>query len=387
MATEEHAEFSASGSERWLRCPASIELSKKAPPQRESEYAAEGTRAHKLLEFLLKNRTKLGAALDTAKKTYPEDMVNHVMVAVDWILEEFNTEEYAELYSETKVDSSSFTCPDQFGTLDCAIVRKFGRLTVIDYKHGAGVSVDVVDDEGKLNSQLVYYALGILDQFRDDDFTEVELVIIQPRAFHESGDVIRRVVVPLQEIQDWIPVFKRGVRACKSGIPTYAAGKWCRWCPAATICPELKDNAMKQAQIVFSDKKGLQSLPELTAIKSIPNLGTMLEAADKLEDWIAKVREHACHVLEKGGEVKGWKLVQKRGTRKWKDANAVEKAWGDRAFAPRALLSPAQLEKNVKGSNEWVSKNTTVEVSGTTLVRADDRRAEVKPLERVFGKV
>ncbi len=388
-----HAEFSASGSQRWLSCPGSHALSKNAPPAPENRYAAEGTAAHACLEFLLKNVDNLTAAVLKAEKNpeWDADMIAHAIVAIEWITDRLNSEgKGATLLCETKVDASYFTCTGQFGTLDAAVVKEFGRLTVIDYKYGAGIAVDPVDDDGELNSQLVYYALGV-SKLYEHNFAEVELVVIQPRAYHESGDTVRSVSVPMEDLLAWIPKFRDGVMATSDKNAPLNPGKWCKYCTAATICPELKVKAMKDAQIAFSDQGGIESIPEPSMI-SIPHLGTILGACDKLEAWIKKVREHAEYALSKGRDIPGYKLVQKRGQRKWIDAaeTATEafKRFGSKALSEPKLLSPAQLEKAAKdatGIYEWVSARTTVESSGTTLARESDNRPAVTPAKVVFA--
>lgn len=388
---KDHAEFGASNAHRWLSCPGSIELSKKAPPQRESPYAAEGTEAHACFEFLLKNRTKLSQAVKIASKKYNADMVEHASNAVAWVVSRAKLIGGGDILSEQKVDSSAFTCTGQFGTLDAAIVQEFGKLVVIDYKYGAGVAVDPEGEDGEGNPQLVYYALALSHQYHHN-FTDVELVVIQPRAWHESGDSIRTVTLPIDKLLAWAPRFRDGVMATGDDKAPLAAGSWCKFCPATPICPELKERAMKAAQIVFSDAKGIEVLPEPKSF-AIPNLGRILDACDKLETWIEKVRDHATHVLESGGSVSGYKLVEKRSTRKWTDESrasvVARKLFGDRAFTEPELLSPAQLEKTGKTSimDEFIAAHTTSKSTGTTLVKDSDKRPAVNPIASVFSAV
>lgn len=385
-----HAKFSASGSSRWLNCPGSMELCAQAPEQRESEYAAEGTRAHECLELLLKNHNQLAAVRKIAAKTYPLEMVEYALDAVFWITDLLEAHKGAELLCETEV-RLDFIETGMFGTLDAAIVREFDRLTVIDYKYGAGIAVEPELD-GDCNSQLAYYALGISHKY-NHNFSDVELVVIQPRAYHESGTV-RSAVFTMDQLLAWEQKFKDGVARTKDPFTEFKTGPWCRFCSAALICPELKTNAMKQAQIVFAEDAGLVSVPEPKMIV-LPELGPALDACDKLEAWISKVREHAAHVLEKGYEVSGWKLVQKRSIRKWRDedktvAEAVDVV-GTYAYTQPELLSPAQLEKallkkmNKEKAAKWVNLRCDNVSSGTTLAQASDRRPAVKPIEQVFG--
>lgn len=378
-----HAKFSASGSSRWMNCLGSTALCEKAPPQSESDYAKEGTDAHACLEFILKNRAKKAAATIIAKKKYNDEQVQHALDTVRWIEGKLKQHENALLLCETRVDASPFTCEGQFGTLDVSIIEEFGRLVVIDYKYGAGIPVDPEE-----NSQLIYYALGIAHEY-NFNFSEVELVVIQPRAFHESGETTRSWVASMDEIMQWIPKFKGAVEKAQDPFAPLAAGSWCRWCPAATICPEIKENKMKEAQVVFDDEKGIVAKPAPTMI-SIQNLSTILPALDSLETWIEKVREHALHVLKRGEKIDGFKLVQKRSTRKWTNEEKIikeaKKKWGEKAFTKPELLSPAQLEKVIKNS-DWVNARVTDKSSGVTIARSDDKRLEVNTIEAAFTVV
>ncbi len=393
IATEAaHAKYGASKAERWLSCPGSIRLEAKAPPQAESVYAKEGTDAHACLEFLLKNRMNLAKAVKVAAKTYNQEMISHAEDAVAWVEEQMLTDPGAVLLSESRVDSSHFTMEGQFGTLDIAIVREFGRLTVIDYKYGAGVAVDADGEDGRGNPQLVYYGLALSHSF-GHNFSEIELVVIQPRAHHHSGNTIRTKILTMEQFLPWEFDFKAGVQVCEQDNAPLKAGTWCRFCPAAVICPELKQGALKKAQVAFSDEKGLGLVPKPDLI-SLPHLGTILEGIERLEEWIAAVRAHAFQVLEKGGKVQGYKLVAKRGQRRWADEDAssreARKRFGDIAFSAPELISPAQLEKMAKsypGITEWVKARVTVESSGNTLAPEADSRPAIRPMEEIFDDV
>lgn len=390
-AEKAHATYSASGSHRWLNCPGSIALCEKAPPQRESAYATEGTEAHACLEFLLKNRNNLRDAVRVVRKKYDDEMVGHALEAAEWIIARLAAAPGAEFLCETKVDASPFTCNEQFGTLDAAIAHEFGRLIVIDYKYGAGVAVHPDGHDGMGNSQLVYYALGISHAYYHN-FAEVELVVIQPRAYTASGETIRSHVLSMEDLAAWEHRFREGVTVSKLPNAPLAAGAWCKFCPAAAICPELKDNAMRDAQVVFADETGLVSVPEPKMIV-VPHLGNILDACERLEAWIDKVREHAVHVLERGGTIDGFKLVDKRAPRKWVDedriASEASAALGPAAFSPPKLLSPAQLEKQFKHNKSigsWVEARVTTKSSGTTLVRESDRRPPARLIKDIFGE-
>lgn len=387
LEEKDHAEFSASGSYRWLNCPGSIALSKQAPKLPDSPYAIEGTKAHACLEFLLKNRKSLSKAIRILRKECEKEMVDHAVDAAVWILNLYTAYPGSELLCEMQVDSSPFTCEGQFGTLDAAIVESFGRLTVIDYKYGAGVAVDPEGEDGRGNPQLIYYALALSHQYAHL-FSDVELIVIQPRAHHESGNTIRSAVFSMDEILAWEKVFKKGVREAKKPSAPLVQGDWCRWCPGIVICPKIKEKAFSEAQIVFDDETVKDP-----SLEPIPNLAKMLGVCDMLEEWIDKVRRHAFHMAEKGHKIDGWKIVQKRAVRKWaRPEKVADEAWhafGTKAFSEPELLSPAQLEKKLKGGHmkQWIEERTIRQSSGVTLVRESDKRLAVESAKDVFDVI
>lgn len=370
-----HAKFGASSSERWLACPGSISLSMKAPPGRDSPYAIEGTRGHECLEIFLNNRKNFKSTRAMLIKKYGMEMTEHAADAALEIWKRAPSD--ATLLAETRADLS-FVAPDMFGTADAVIVELFGRLTVIDYKYGAGIPVDP-----ESNSQLIYYALGIAHQY-DYNFSEVALVIIQPRAEHPGGPV-REWVTTIEHLLEWRAKFELGVKLATATDAPTVTGDWCRFCPAAVICPELSRNALKSAKADFDDSTGTLTLPDVIAPDQ---LGRTLQAMELLETWIEKTRALAFDVLNKGVNVPGYKLVEKRSIRRWIDAEKTtveaRQEFGPAAFKVE-LLSPAQLEK-IPNAKEWIAERVTAVSSGTTMVAESDKRPAINQITLDFGE-
>lgn len=382
----DHAELSASGSERWLNCPGSIELSKRAPVKEASVYAEEGTEAHECLEFLLRNRTNLKPAIRMAKRKYDIDMVEHCVNAVEYLEERMRELGATTINIETKV-SLDFVEKGMFGTLDSSIPG-LRRLLIADFKYGAGIAVEPED-----NSQLIYYALGEAKRL-NFAFEEVELVIIQPRAYHESGETIRSWVTDMGTIQAWEWVFRDGVAEVRKPNAPHNSGPWCRWCPAVTICPKLSDEAFKEAQVVFDDGV-VESVP---AVKTMApaDITKALRAAEKIEIYIKELRALAAEMLHRGESIDGFKLVKKRAQRQWKDEVQaqveLEEAFGDVVLREPRLLSPHQVEQRVrklypKKWAKYMKRHVKKESSGLTMVKNSDRRPAENPLALIFGDV
>lgn len=375
-----HAKYGASTAERWLNCPGSVALSLRAPPPAESPYAAEGTRAHACFEALLKapDEPAVVATLVRLHKEHPFEMVRHAEWAADVVRRDGGYGPH--VLSERKVRLPVQGADDVFGTLDAAVVDELGTLRVYDFKYGAGVAVEVVE-----NPQMVFYALG-LAHLHGYLFTDVELVILQPRADHPDGPD-RRWRLPVEKLRSYLSLFAAGRADCEaqlaSGQETYATGKWCRFCPAKVICPAVGEEAFRRAEAVF------QPLPPGTVPAVLPtalppaealkDLGRALKACDQLEDWVAAVRSYAFDRLMAGDQIPGFKLVPKRAQRRWRETARVAaiEEFGDLAFE-RVLLSPAQVEKQLK-AKDFVAEHAVSESSGLTIAPESDKRLAANP--------
>lgn len=225
-----HSTFSASASERWLNCPGSVRLAAQAGPAAESEYAAEGTLAHELA-------AKCFARGDDAPKYVghfgARSVTAEMAAAVQTYLNAVRADK--EKYGGTLLVEQRVRLPGidgrMFGTADAVLVHRAG-LVVYDYKHGKGVPVSVE------SPQLLYYALGVvLSRPLAQRIVHIELVVVQPRCDFFDQKVRRRIVPP-EEIYDFILRLRAGVRAAEAKDAPRVPGKWCRFCPAAALCPE-----------------------------------------------------------------------------------------------------------------------------------------------------
>lgn len=377
-STRKHSSYAASSSERWVNCQGSIRLSKNAPPQVDSPYAIEGTKAHECLEFIVRRYSNVEKAKDEALKKWPEEMVNYALAAAEVIFDLQPTKQ-AKLLIETRVFLKQVG-PGLFGTLDYAWVDVWGELVVIDYKYGAGVAVFPADEEGNENSQLMYYAAGIAHKL-NYEFDKIRLVVVQPRIWNEEGKIHFEHVTTLAKLRKFEKTIKAAVALSKTPDAPLKAGDWCKWCPAAPLCPEISENQMRKADIFLEPQSGAIAVPEPKAL-DLKRLPKILDACDILETWIDKVREHAFSLASQGQKIEGRKLVQKRSTRVWlpeAESAAKKRFDSDQIYKAPEFLSPAQLEKVIgKDAKAFTEEFTTNISSGVTLVSENDKRPEVK---------
>lgn len=383
-----HSILGASSSKRWLACPASVSLSKGLSPTT-SWYAAEGQAAHALAAQCFMDSTApfdlVGTVFesDLGEITVTEEMAEAVEVYLSLCRAIACLAKFCEVEKEVEVNDlwpDGNPPTDMFGTSDFVGWGGKNRvLYIVDYKHGKGLAVDI-EKNGELNSQLLYYALGVLlwimNKSKENRPVWVEIIVVQPRADHPSGP-IRKARLSTIDLLSWgKEILKPGAEACFEGSPKAVVGDVCRWCPARGQCPALRQVAQQAARVEFD------SLPPQPNELSGAELGEILDKAEIIHAFLEGVRAEASGRIDRGSSVPGWKLVQKRGIRKWDDDEAVLGKLDDLGVSRDKVVvskvrSPAQIEKLLKKDSEAfgeLADHITKDSSGTTLVRELDPR-------------
>lgn len=368
---EAHAKLSPSAAKRWMTCPGSLVLS-SGIPSRSSEFAEEGTRAHSLAEMLLHGATctKGGVVYNGLTYQFEPEMLQHVRVYTDHLDELFD--ECGVRMVEKRVEVS----PECWGTADAIFWNDQTRtLYVRDLKYGAGVGVEV-----RGNLQLQIYALAALLTLKYPAKT-VNVGVVQPRFSHPDGP-IRSVDFAAVDLLDFYADLQDAIGRVKKAAASKNAPDWndtylhpsdegCRWCPASPTCPVLKSRAQELAKVTFAT--GLAYDPI--------SLSRTLDFLPILEAWAKNVREFAYSEAEQGRVCPGYKLVEKRASRKWRDLEAAKAYFGNAPefYSTPELLSPAQIEKLIeKDERPKLDALTVKESSGHTLVHESDKRESVR---------
>lgn len=239
-AERAHSKFSASGSERWHNCPASVPLEESSPPSKDTHWSKEGTLGHEVLELRL-----LGKPLPM-NFDITENMLSHIDKTIRKI-KAIHKVSGGTLLVEKRV-YAMFIHEEMFGTCDVIIAGADRILHIIDFKFGAGHVVDA-----KENFQLIQYALSAAESY-DWDFDFVEMHILQPRA---QGDWAKRWKITIKELKEiWLPKWHEAVEAVEMA-ETFGAvpnpGSWCHWCRAKAICPAKKEVRAEKVSNLFLD--------------------------------------------------------------------------------------------------------------------------------------
>ena len=342
-----------STAERFINCPGAADLSADIP-DRSSAAAQEGTALHTCMEKIMEGEHWPQPAGDPFGRLPSQvdgiTITNEHVELLHWCHEkvmdlingenEIETPEGAPFQFDLEVTESFPGIEGAFGTAD-VVIQGFDKLIIADYKFGRGrVSAD--------SMQMDFYAACM----QQDKHQDVEVHILQPRLNNHDYRLITA-----EEI--W--AFRNRVReSIKNRRPEYKEGKWCHFCRAASICPAKKktiNDALKW--------RGVDVDMTLVA---------------ELEAWCSNARADALSVLENGGIVEGWKLVEKRPVTKWAlddpqiEDYLSEAGLSQEDFAPRKLVSPAQAKK-LLGS---VSETKVVKVSsGVTIAPETDKRADL----------
>ena len=361
-----HSILSPSGSHRWLNCTPSAMLEQEFE-NKTNEAAEEGTAAHAFCEHKLRKSLKLRSKRPVSD--YDSDEMQECADAyVDFVNEQLGIAKHRckdpLILVEEKVDFSRYV-PDGFGTADCLIISD-DELHIIDFKYGQGILVDAYD-----NPQMKCYALGALETYGNlYDITNVSMSIFQPR--RENVSTWKTTV---KELKDWAEkVLKPKAELALKGEGEYRCGEWCRFCRAAVRCRARAEEKLRLAEDEFK-------LPPLISDAEIEEI---LKVIPDLTKWATDIQNYALDmVLNHGKEWSGFKVVEGRVVRKYKDEDAViEKAKenGYTDIFKSSLITLTEMQKLMgKKKFEELLGDLIIKPKGKpTLVPIADKRPAIK---------
>nr|DAZ00230.1 MAG TPA: Protein of unknown function (DUF2800) [Caudoviricetes sp.] len=372
MPPKGHAILSASSSERWLNCPPSARLC-EAYEDKGSDYAAEGTDAHALCEFRLKQA--LGISADNPIENlfwYSEEMEDCAAGYAAYVVELLEAAKQTcsdpVVLIEQRVDFSRWV-QDGFGTADCILIVD-GTLNICDYKHGKGVEVSV-----EQNPQMMLYALGALEIFDGIyDIDTVRMNIYQPRKSNISVYEMAK-----EELLEWADTeLKQKAQLAYDGQGEFSCGEWCHFCKAKAECRERAEANLALAKYDFEE-------PVLLADEEIADI---LGKVDALTAWASDVKEYALQQAVSGKDWTGWKLVEGRSNRRYTDEAAVTQAVTNAGFDPyeRKVLGITVMQKMLGKTRfeELLAPYIEKPQGKPTLVPESDKRPAMNTAKNDF---
>ena len=367
MPAEHSTLIGGSTAERRMNCLASYKLEANAPVPPTSRYAAEGTMLHSVIErcvnenmdpVKLTGYTEAGSIMTAA---LAHELVEPALEALEKLFDAYDVKDY-DVITEARVSYNGF---DGFGTCDL-LISTDRWVFVVDWKFGRGVMVK----GGASNNQLRFYAGAAMEtvpEFFAGD-KQIVMAIIQPAA----RPALSHGIIERSELEEWVADMRATIAKILDddvGVPV--TGKWCRWCNAAPTCPA-KHRQVNTALDTDVD-------PIIDAIE----LGKLVGQAADVELWAKSVRRAAYNELVKGRPVHGYKLVERRRTRRWDDEEAACAALleqGINDVFEQTVISPAKAEKLIKaagGDKDAISDLIVSSSAGLTMAADDDKRPAV----------
>ena len=370
---DKHAFLSPSSSERWFNCTKSAWLCEQFPDLG-SVFAAEGTDAHRLCEFLLHDMLGMPDTDPRPGMTYyNQEMEEAAQGYVQFIREKLEAWKakgaLPTVFVEQRVDLRAFI-PESMGTSDCVIVAS-DRIVIVDFKYG-------MHPVPATSLQLRIYALGACEMFSAlYDFSSVRMVVYQPRI--GNVDECRMTV---KDLYSWAAgELRERAQAAFAGKGSFRVGEWCRNCRARRQCRELAAHQLEIAKYDFSDP------PLLTDAE----ISEVLSRVDDLVAWANAVREYALSAALEGRKIAGWKVVEGRSARKFADDDAVCARVSAAGFDPyeKKMLGVTALEKLLgrKDFRNLLADLVVRQAGKPVLVPESDKRPELDLASVDFASV
>lgn len=373
MSAEAHALLGPSGAARWMTCTPSARLEENEP-DKTSEYAEEGTAAHRLAELYMLDDQEGIEEFKANNSYYCGEMEEAVQDYLDIVNERYQaakkTAPDAILMPEQRLEFTDWV-PEGFGTGD-AIIIAGNTIEVIDLKYGKGVPVEA---EG--NPQLKIYGLGAYATYNYlYDLDTVRMTIVQPRL----GSVTT-AEISTAELLAWAETeVKPAAVKAWAGEGEQVTGDHCRFCRVKPKCRALRDKNLELAKYEFSMPYTLDNA----------ELAEVLDQIDDLANWAKAVKEYALAKAEAGEKFPGYKLVEGRSNRIISDEKKALKALKDLGYKQAVLYKPREI-LGITALEKLVGKAKLAETLGDilikpagkpTLVKESDKRPEINTIDQ-----
>mgnify|MGYP000967190844 FL=1 len=367
-----HALLGPSSAARWIACPPSVKLCEQFEDA-ESEYAKEGSLAHEIAELKVRKiidpgltSRKFTAAMKKLKEKdlYQEEMQGYTDEYVEFIQEQmYSYPTTPHIAVEQKVDFSEYV-PGGFGTADCILISN-DTLHIIDFKYGKGVPVSVEN-----NAQLLLYALGAYLAYEMIfPIEHIKMSIVQPRLTGIDTWECR-----LDYLLEFAKIAQEKAAMALKGEGDFNCGEHCKFCKAKATCKARANANLELAKYEF------KSVDLLT----LEEIGEILQKAHDLDTWVKEIEKYALAESLKGNNVPGWKAVNGKGSRSFKNTDDAIKVLKENGIAEELLyerkyLTLAQIEKVIgkKDFNNLVGNLIVMNVGKPTLVDASDKREAI----------
>ncbi len=381
----EHSPLGGSGAHRFMACTGSFlmhrhQLETDTFEHVESEYAKLGTAAHEVCARSVAEAIEpfefLGEEVDGYMVGWPDgidlDAIQVYFNACMRVLDRRKERGYL-LIEET------IHLPDLHpllrGTVDFGFWSLTDGLDLLDYKNGEGIGVAAAG-----NKQLLYYAfLMVMSDHRlrgGPRDLPVRLGIVQPN-FYGKFDEPDIWEVTLGFVIDWgheqlLPRMNALMVERPYTDEDFVPGEHCQFCPVLLDCPKMQ-RAFEEYAAADEEFIAMLSNEELDRYYAMR--GQARRFMNALESTV-----HAR--LIGGAKITSAKLVEKHTNRVWKPGAqaALIAAFGDKAYEPKKIKSPAAVEKlSTLGKELALEYGYKPDANGLSVAPLSDPRPEAKP--------
>ena len=328
-----HSEISPSNAHRWMRCPGSVQLLRKVPPETESsEDASLGTRKHALMaQFAMLLQSSLSLGLHRTDVIAADFLSGHPLMTdeIDEVAFGNQIAEYAERLMcnwkhgsgpartaiELPLDLSSVS-PGMRGTADAVIYRHDNTtIEIVDYKSGSHPVTP------RNNEQLMLYLIGAL-QMTSDGLCRHEGAHLMTIAQPSPGNGLLRFdscTVSVETVRNFLfSAQNNAMEALNLKNPIrQPSNTACQWCRAKAICPEYHEWVSADVLIDACDKGDDAKMSDQLAKRVLDN-----------RKWITALikscQDYAMAKITIGENFPGYQLVEKPGRRSVIRSDAVK---------------------------------------------------------------
>ena len=342
----EHAFLAPSSAARWVRCAMSPTLEAAYPETEASPASLEGTAAHWVVQMLLQGTP---VAIDTQAPNgvaVTDEMLEAAILVQEDIVTTLGENWRQVLVIEKRVqikrvhESANWGTPDYYAWTVLGDGRR--KLIVWDFKYGHGIV------EAFENWQLIDYVAGILGEAEvnglQDQNTNVDMRVIQPRAFHRDGPV-RSWLTVAADLRGHINRLSMAADDAMSVTPTASPHPVaCENCRGRHAC-----EALQRAAYFAADYGQQGSAVDLTPHALGLELRALTRAHALLEARMSGLQAQATSTIAAGKLVPFWNLESKPGNLKWTKPTAEILALGQMMgldlAKPVDVITPAQAKK------------------------------------------
>lgn len=206
------------------------------------------------------------------------------------------------------------------GIVDCMVWNNsYNILTVWDFKFGRSMV------EAHRNWQLIDYAVGLHEKLGNDE-TQIELRIVQPRAFHPEGPC-RGWTITAEELNSYANTLANAAELSQQEHPPCVAGDWCKgyWsCAAAKDCTTLQ-----RAGAEIADRVETLDLCELSPENTAIELQYLTQAKLLVDERLEALEAQGLAQIANGTAIPGFGIGYGRGSFAWNKSNKEVILMGD----------------------------------------------------------